>query len=103
MKKKQRQRKEFDEVWLTQVYSKSKLRCTPSDPKSYISRTLSKLKYSTLYLGLWNSVEGMDFQKLLKDNVKELEDQSPFDPESHKHVKQFKEATWVSFSLQSRS
>lgn len=38
-----------------------------------------------------------DFKKLLKDHVKELDDQLPFDPEKHDFIKQFKEAVWVRF------
>ncbi|KAG0602088.1 hypothetical protein M758_11G159200 [Ceratodon purpureus] len=40
------------------------------------------------------SSQTTDFKKLLKDHVKDLDDQSPFDPDKHDFVKQFKEAVW---------
>lgn len=36
-----------------------------------------------------------DFKKLLKNYVKELDEESPFDSEKHPFIKQFREAVWV--------
>jgi len=40
------------------------------------------------------SAEGTNFKRVLKDHMKELESQSPIDPEKHQFFKQFKEAVW---------
>ena len=40
-----------------------------------------------------------DFKKLLKNHVKDLHHDVPFDPEQHDFIKQFKEAVWVSLLM----
>ena len=36
-----------------------------------------------------------NFEQLLRDRVREVEEESPFDPETHELLKEFKEAVWV--------
>ncbi|KAG0607089.1 hypothetical protein M758_8G002500 [Ceratodon purpureus] len=40
------------------------------------------------------SSEVTNFEQLLRDRVREVEEESPFDPETHELLKEFKEAVW---------
>ncbi|XP_024361144.1 E3 SUMO-protein ligase MMS21 [Physcomitrium patens] len=48
----------------------------------------------TLSMTYAPSIEVTDFKKLLKNYVKELDEESPFDSEKHPFIKQFREAVW---------